>query len=75
MGFKSCLILFLINQLLDSKFSQLLDISHKNFLFIFSCIEVYLYWSIFLDIEVWFAYQTFKPLKIEDKIKITLVIN
>ena len=29
----------------------------------------------FLYIEVWFIYQNSKPLEIEDKIKITLVIN
>ena len=53
----------------NKSFGQLLDISPKNFIFsrIFS--------SEFSYIEVWFTDQNSKPLEIEDKIKITLVIN
>ena len=49
-------------------FGQLLNISHTNFIFLktsnseFSCIEL------------WLTDQSFKPLEIEDKINITLVI-
>ena len=53
----------------NKSFGQLLDISPKNFIFsrIFS--------SEFSYIEVWFTDQNSKPLEIEDKINITLVIN
>ena len=60
-----CIHLFQISQL----FGQLLDVSPKNFIFLkpfdsdFSCIEV------------WLTNQNSKPLEIEDKINITLVIN
>ena len=47
-------------------FGQLLDISPKNFIFLKMLDS---------DIEVWFPDQNSKPLKIEDKINITLVIN
>ena len=53
----------------NKSFGQLVDISPKKFLFLntfdleFSCIEV------------WFTNQNPKPLEIEDKINITLVIN
>ena len=50
-------------------FGQLLDVSPKNFVF----------WKTFNSefsyIEVWFTDQNSKVLEIEDKIKITLVIN
>ena len=48
---------------------QLLDISTKNFIFLKR------FNSIFSYIEVWFTYPNSKPLEIEDKIDITLVIN
>ena len=50
-------------------FCQLLDISPKNFIFLKT------FNSEFSYIEVWFTNQNSKPLEIEDKINITLVIN
>ena len=50
-------------------FGQLLDISPKHFIFLKTFDSECSY------IEVWFTDQTFKPLEIEDKIKITLAIN
>ena len=53
----------------NKSFRQLLDILPKNFIFLktfdieFSCIEV------------WFTDQVSKPLEIENKINIPLVIN
>ena len=51
----------------NKSFSQLLDISPKNFIFLKT------FNSAFLYIEVWFTDQNSKPLEIEDKINITLV--
>ena len=48
----------------NKSFGQLLDISPKNFIFLE-----------FSNIEVWFTDRNYKPLQIEDKINITLVIN
>ena len=50
-------------------FGHLLDISSKNFIF-FKTFN-----SEFSYIELWFTDQSSKPLKTEDKINITLVIN
>ena len=50
-------------------FGQLLDISPKNFVF------SKIFGSEFLYTEVWFTDQNSKPLEIEDKINIFLVIN
>ena len=50
-------------------FGQLLDIYPKNFIFFKK------FNSEFLYIEVWFTDQNSKPLEIEDKINITLVIK
>ena len=50
-------------------FGQLLDISLKNVIFLKT------FNSDFSYIEVWFTDQNAKPLEIEDKINITLVIN
>ena len=50
-------------------FSQLLDISLENFIFLKT------FDSEFSYIEVWFKDQNFYPLEIEDKINVTLVIN
>ena len=50
-------------------FGQLLDISPKNFLFLKT------FDSEFSYIEVWFTDQNSKPLEIEDKINVNLVIN
>ena len=50
-------------------FGQLLDISPKSFIFLKT------FDSEFSDIEVWFSEQNSRPLEIEDKIKIALVIN
>ena len=53
----------------NKSFGQLLDISPKNVTFLkTSGLE-------FSYIELWFTDQTSKPLEIEDKINITLVIN
>ena len=46
-----------------------LYISTKNFIFLNNFNPEFLY------IEVWFTNQNSKPLEIEDKINITLVIN
>ena len=53
----------------NKSFGQLLDISSKNFIFLKT------FNSEFSYIEVWFTDQNSKPLEIEDKINITLVIN
>ena len=53
----------------DKSFDQLLDISSKNFIFLKN------FDSEFSYREVWFTDQNSKPLEIEDKINITLVIN
>ena len=50
-------------------FGQLLDISPKTFIFLKT------FDSQFLYIEVWLTDQISKPLEIEDKTNITLVIN
>ena len=53
----------------NKSFGQLLDISFKNF------ISLKTLHSEFLYIEVWFTDENSKPLEMEDKISITLVIN
>ena len=53
----------------DKSFGQLLDISPKNF------ISLKTFDLEFSYIEVWFNDQNSKPLEIEGKIDITLVIN
>ena len=53
----------------NKPFGQLLDISPKNFIFL------KIFNSDFSYIEVWFTDQYYKPLEIEDKTNITLVIN
>ena len=53
----------------NKSFGQLLDISPKMFI----CLKTFD--SKFSYIEVWFTDQNSKPLVIEDKINITLVIN
>ena len=53
----------------NKSFSQLLDISPKNFIFLKT------FKSEFSYIEVWFTDQNSKPLEIADKINISLVIN
>ena len=52
----------------NKSFGQLLDISHKNFIFLKT------FNSEFSYIEVWFTEQKCRPLEMEDKINITLVI-
>ena len=54
---------------LNKSFSQLLDISPGNFIFLKT------FDSTFSYIEVWFTDQNYNPLEIEDKINITVVIN
>ena len=53
----------------NETFGQLLDISPKTFIFLKT------FDSQFLHIEVWLTDQISKPLEIEDKTNITLVIN
>ena len=53
----------------NKSFGQLLDISSKNF------ISLKTFNSEFLYIGVWFTNQKSKPLEIEDKTSITLVIK
>ena len=53
----------------NKSFDQLLDIPSKNFIFLKT------FGSEFSYIEVCFTDQNSKPLEIEDKLKITLVIN
>ena len=53
----------------NKSFGQLLDISPQNFIFLKT------FNSEFSYIEVWFNEQNSKPLEIEDKINIILVIN
>ena len=50
-------------------FGQLLDISSKNFMFLSTLNSEFSY------IEVWLTDQNSKPLEIEDKMIITLVIS
>ena len=56
---------FVLNKL----FGQLLDISPKKIIFLKT------FDSEFSHIEVWFTDKNYKPLEIEGKINITLVIN
>ena len=53
----------------NKSFGQLLDVLPKNFIFLKT------FNSEFSYIEVWFTDQNCKPLEIQDKINITLVIN
>ena len=53
----------------NKTFGQLLNIPPKNFIFLKN------FNSEFSYIEVWFPNQNSKPLEIEDKININLVIN
>ena len=53
----------------NKPFGQLLDISPKNYIFLKT------FNSEFSYIEVWFTDRNYKPLEIEDKINITLVID
>ena len=53
----------------NKSFDQLLDILPNNFIFLKT------FNSEFSYLEVWFTDQNSKPLEIEDKINITLVIN
>ena len=53
----------------NKSFSQLLDVSPNNFISLKTLNSEFSY------IEVWFTDQNSKPLEIEDKISITLVIS
>ena len=53
----------------NKSFGQLFDISFKYFIFLET------FDSEFSYIQLWFTDQNSKPLEIEDKINITLVIN
>ena len=53
----------------NKSFGHLLDIQPKSFIFLKT------FDSEFSYIEVWFTDQNSKPLEIEDKTKMTLVIN
>ena len=61
---KSCIDFFP-----DKSFVQLSNISPKNFIFLKT------FKSKFSSSKVWFTDQNCKPLQVEDKITITLVIN
>ena len=52
----------------NKSFGQLLDISHKNFIFLKT------FNSEFSYIDIWFTDQSSKSLEIENKINITLII-
>ena len=53
----------------NKSFGQLLDTSSRNYIFL------KIFHSEFSYIEVWLTHQNCKPLEIEVKVKITLVIN
>ena len=53
----------------NKPFGQLSDISLKNFIFLKT------FDSEYFHIEIWFTDQISKPLDIQDRISITLVIN
>ena len=53
----------------NKSFDQLLDISPKKFIFLKTFDSESSY------IKVWFTDQNYKPLRVEDKTKITLVTN
>ena len=53
----------------NKSFDQLLDISPEKFIFLKT------FDSEFSYIKVWFTDQNYKPLRVEDKTKITLVTN
>ena len=53
----------------NKSFDQLLDISPKSIIFLKT------FTSEISNIEVWFTHQNYKPLQMEDKINVTLVIN
>ena len=53
----------------NKSFGELLDISPKCFIFLKTFDTEFSY------IEIWFIDENSKPLEIEDKIKIPLVIN
>ena len=53
----------------NKSFGQLLNVSPENFIFL------KIFDSEFSHRDVWFTDQNSKPLEIEDKINITLVIN
>ena len=55
--------------ILNKSVAQLLEDSHKNF------VSLKMFNLEFSYIEVWFTDQNSKPLEIEDRINITLVIN
>ena len=55
--------------ILNKSVAQLLEDSHKNF------VSLKMFNLEFSYIEGWFTDQNSKPLEIEDKINITLVIN
>ena len=58
-----------VSKVPNKSFGQLLDISPKSFIF-----SKTFNWE-FSYIEVWFTDQNSRPLEIENKINITLVIN
>ena len=53
----------------DKPFGSLLQISHPN------CIFLKTFNSEFQEIKVWFTDQNSKPLEIEDKINLTLIVK
>ena len=59
----------LYNFVTNKSFGQFLDISSKNIILLKTLDSVLAY------MEVWFTDQSSKPLEIQDKVTITLVIN
>ena len=53
----------------NKPFSSLLDISSKKYIFLKR------FYSEFQEINVWFTNQNSKPLEVEDKINLTLIIK
>ena len=53
----------------NEPFGSLLEISPLNHIFLKTFI------SEFQEIKVWFTYQTSKPLEVEDKINLTMIIK
>ena len=53
----------------NKSFGRLLEISLTNQIFLKT------FNSEFQEIKIWFTYQSSKPLEVEDKIKVTLIIK
>ena len=67
---KKCYLLIKVEFISNKSFGQLSDILLKNYL-----IFLWTFDSDISDIKVWFTDQNFKPLDVEDRINISVVIN